>query len=98
VKIIKTGTVPFAAGILFSIGLGVSGMTEPAKIIAFLDIFGHWDPSLIFVMIGAISVNAILHRFIIKKPKPLFDKKFHLPRMGRHRTLSRTWACLNIEW
>jgi uncharacterized membrane protein YedE/YeeE len=76
---LKTGLGPLLGGMLFSIGLGVSGMTEPAKIISFLDIFGDWDPSLIFVMVGAIGVNAILHRFITKKTTPLFDSKFHLP-------------------
>ena len=76
---IKLGFGPLVGGILFSIGLGISGMTEPAKILSFLDIFGNWDPSLIFVMIGAISVNAVLHRVITKKSNPLFDSKFYFP-------------------
>ena len=78
-NVIKLSIGPFVGGILFSIGLGVSGMTEPAKIISFLDIFGRWDPSLIFVMVGAIGVNALFHRIIIKKPNPLFDSRFYLP-------------------
>ena len=48
----------FAAGLLFAAGLGVAGMTQPAKVFGFLDITGNWDPSLAFVMLGAIAVHA----------------------------------------
>lgn len=48
--------VPFVSGLLFALGLGLSGMTSPAKVIAFLDVFGGWDPSLAFVMGGAVLV------------------------------------------
>jgi uncharacterized protein len=48
--------VPFAAGLLFALGLGLSGMTVPAKVVAFLDVFGRWDPSLALVMGGAVLV------------------------------------------
>ncbi|MBL4687307.1 MAG: YeeE/YedE family protein, partial [Nannocystaceae bacterium] len=49
----KSAIVAFCAGLVFAVGLGVSGMTLPAKVIGFLDIFGDWDPSLAFVMAGA---------------------------------------------
>ena len=48
--------VPFASGLLFALGLGLAGMTVPAKVIAFLDVSGRWDPSLAFVMGGAVLV------------------------------------------
>ncbi len=48
--------VPFAAGLLFAVGLGLAGMTVPAKVIAFLDVLGRWDPSLALVMGGAVAV------------------------------------------
>jgi uncharacterized protein len=48
--------VAFATGLLFAVGLGIAGMTEPDKVLAFLDPFGAWDPSLAFVMVGAIAV------------------------------------------
>jgi uncharacterized membrane protein YedE/YeeE len=51
--------VAFAAGLVFAIGLAFSGMTQPSKVIAFLDVFGAWDPSLAFVMGGAIAVHAL---------------------------------------
>ncbi len=67
-------------GLLFGVGLVVSGMTKPAKVIGFLDMFGGaWDPSLAFVMVGAIAVHAVLFRVIMKRRSPLFDIKFHLP-------------------
>lgn len=52
----------FASGATFAVGLGLAGMTQPAKVIAFLDITGHWDPSLAFVMLGAIGVHATFLR------------------------------------
>jgi uncharacterized membrane protein YedE/YeeE len=55
----------FIAGLVFAVGLGVSGMTQPAKIIGFLDVFsGRWDPSLALVMAGAIGVHLPFHRWL----------------------------------
>jgi hypothetical protein len=70
---------PFFGGIIFAIGLSLSGMTNPKKISAFLDLFGGWDPTLIFVMAGALFVHVILNQFILKKERPLFAEKFYLP-------------------
>lgn len=67
------------SGILFGVGLVLSGMTQPSKVIGFLDFFGNWDPSLAFVMGGAVLVNLVLFRFIFKRQRPLFAEKFHLP-------------------
>jgi uncharacterized membrane protein YedE/YeeE len=67
-------------GFLFSIGLGISGMTQPQKVIAFLTWGPDWDPSLLFVMVGAIPVHAIVYFAIRNKKSPLFDKQFHLPK------------------
>lgn len=95
----KTGFIAFISGILFSIGLGVSGMTEPAKIISFLDIFGNWDPSLLFVMVGAIALHGILYRFISKKPTPLFDSKFYLTKnKSIDRRLLLGAAIFGVGW
>jgi len=52
----RTDLVAFAAGLVFAIGLGVAGMTQPPKVLAFLDVAGAWDPSLAFVMVSAIGV------------------------------------------
>ena len=76
----KGNLLTFSCGFLFSVGLSVSGMTMPSKVIAFLDIFGHWDPSLMFVMIGAISVYSLFfHLLKPKMKKPIFEKEFKLP-------------------
>lgn len=69
----------FAAGGLFAIGLGIAGMTKPSKVVAFLDLFGAWDPSLAFVMVGAIAVYFVSQRAILRRKAPLFDGRFHLP-------------------
>ncbi len=75
----KRAIISFVAGGLFGAGLVVSQMTNPAKIIAFLDIFGAWDPSLAFVMAGAILVTFFGYRYVLGKSRPLFDQAFHLP-------------------
>ena len=63
----KEGAIAFFSALLFAIGLVVSGMTLPAKVIGFLDPFGAWDPSLALVMVGAIAVHALAYRFIKKR-------------------------------
>lgn len=69
----------FAAGLLFAVGLVVSGMTQPAKVIGFLDVTGAWDPSLAFVMGGALAVYAVAFRLITKRPVPLLGGRFQIP-------------------
>jgi uncharacterized protein len=69
----------FAVGVLFALGLGISGMTQPEKVIGFLDFLGNWDPSLAFVMGGAVVVYALGFRMIRGKSRPVFDEKFRLP-------------------
>ncbi len=67
-------------GLLFAIGLGVSGMTQPAKVIGFLDFFGgSWDPALAFVMGGGVLVYTIGYRLTVRRNTPVFAKKFQLP-------------------
>ncbi|CEJ87029.1 putative membrane protein; permease family [Hyphomicrobium sp. GJ21] len=67
------------AGLIFGLGLVISGMANPAKVLNFLDVAGNWDPSLAFVMLGAIAVTATGFRFVLRRPKPLLDQRFHLP-------------------
>ncbi len=75
----KTGIAAFIVGFIFAIGLGVSGMTQPAKVVGFLDLFGAWDPSLIFVMVGAIAVHFVTYRFIRRRASPLLVSEWHVP-------------------
>ena len=66
----------FISGSIFGVGLIVSGMSNPQKVLSFLDIFGNWDPSLMFVMVGAISITAIYFILIKNKSTKLnTDKK-----------------------
>ncbi|WP_201244253.1 DUF6691 family protein [Halochromatium salexigens] len=71
--------VVFLSGTLFAVGLGVSGMTLPQKVIGFLDLGGHWDPSLAFVMAGSAGVYLLFYRWIKQRSSPLFDTEFHIP-------------------
>jgi len=68
-----------ASGALFGVGLLISGMTQPAKVIGFLDVTGAWDPSLALVIGGAVAVYAVLLRLTKRRSDPWFDVKFHLP-------------------
>ena len=67
-----------AAGALFGAGLLVAGMTVPARVTGFLDV-RHWDPTLAFVMIGAIGFKGVTTRWIIRRGQPVYDDCFHLP-------------------
>lgn len=67
------------AGLLFAVGLALSGMTQPQKVSGFLDIFGQWDPALAFVMGGAVLVNLVFFRRTIKRAHPVFTQSFQLP-------------------
>lgn len=69
----------FAAGLVFGIGLILSGMADPAKVIGFLDIAGNWDPSLAFVMAGAIAVCAFAFAFARKRSASFLGDAMHLP-------------------
>ena len=67
------------AGIVFGAGLTLGGMTDPARVRGFLDIFGGWDPTLAFVMGGAVIVMAIAWRFQPRMKQPYFSDAFALP-------------------
>ncbi|MEK9849219.1 MAG: YeeE/YedE family protein [Candidatus Puniceispirillum sp.] len=67
------------SGVVFGIGLALAGMLNPAKVVGFLDIFGVWDPSLAFVMIGGIAVNLIGLRVVLRREAPLLCDRFILP-------------------
>lgn len=68
-----------ASGLLFGAGLVVSGMTHPANVLAFLDVFGRWDPRLAFVMLGAIAVHAPALRLLARRPAPWLAASYSVP-------------------
>ena len=69
----------FAAGLIFGLGLIVSGMTDPSKVIGFLDVAGRWDPSLAFVMVGAIAVGLFAYRYAHKRAVAFLGGAMRLP-------------------
>lgn len=71
--------VALASGSLFGFGVALSGMTRPEKVRGFLDFFHRWDPSLMFVMAGAVAVHAVAYRLITRRAAPLFAARFALP-------------------
>lgn len=73
----------FGAGLVFGLGLWLSGMASPAKVLGFLDLAGRWDPSLAFVMAGAVGVTALALPLVLRRGQPLFEEGFHLARL-RH--------------
>lgn len=75
----KNGLAALVVGFVFAIGLGISGMTQPQKVVGFLDLFGNWDPSLIFVMVGGIIVHFATYKLIRKRKSPLLSKDWHVP-------------------
>jgi uncharacterized membrane protein YedE/YeeE len=97
---VKSNLAAFICGILFSIGLGISGMTQPQKVIGFLDVLGEWDPSLVFVMGGAVISYLILqlliqHRF----SKPMLGETFQIPtRKDLDRSLIFGALLFGIGW
>ena len=70
----------FAAGLVFGIGLILSGMTDPGKVIGFLDVFGRWDPSLAFVMGGAILVGFFGFSLAHQRTRSFLGSAIHLPQ------------------
>jgi uncharacterized protein len=75
----KSRLMAFLCGVLFALGLGIAGMTQPDKIIGFLDVTGRWDPALLWVMLGAIGVTALGYRSVFRRVRPVFEPVFHLP-------------------
>lgn len=73
----------FVWGLLFALGLGLSGMMDPRKVQGFLDLFGRWDPSLSLVMGGAVAVTLLSFPLIFRRSRPLLDTHFALPTATR---------------
>lgn len=82
----RTLLAALLSGALFGLGLAVSGMTDPLRILGFLDIAGDFDPALLFVLGGAVATTLVLFRFVLKRPAPVFADSFRLSSL---RTLDR---------
>ena len=72
-------TTAFIIGLIFGVGISLSGMANPAKVLNFFDIAGTWDPSLALVMGGALATAFVGYRLVFRRPAPVLDGGFHLP-------------------
>lgn len=73
----------FVTGVLFGLGLAISEMIDPARVIGFLDVAGPWDATLLFVMGGALAVTVPGFPLILSRPHPLLAAKFSLPTRNK---------------
>ncbi|GAB4203833.1 MAG: transporter [Coleofasciculaceae cyanobacterium] len=75
----KENLLALWAGLLFGLGLGLSQMIDRDRVLGFLDVSGVWDPTLLFVLGGAVTVTVIAFRFVLHRPYPVFANQFYLP-------------------
>jgi uncharacterized membrane protein YedE/YeeE len=95
----KANLAAFFSGALFAAGLAVSGMTQPSKVQGFLDFFGSWDASLMFVMLGAIGVHAVLRLLIARRAAPVFVPAFEArPKVAIDGRLLIGAAVFGVGW
>lgn len=91
--------IALLCGIIFGFGLSLSQMINPDKVIGFLDVMGNWDPSLAFVMMGALAITMICFRFVLKRPRPVLETGFHVsPKTAMDRSLLLGAAIFGIGW
>ena len=95
----KSSLSGLLTGLLFGAGLAVGGMTDPERVLGFLDFFGTWDATLAFVMGGAVVTTTLGYRLVLARGKPLFADGFHLPtREDVDRSLLAGAALFGIGW
>lgn len=90
---------PAIAGFVFGMGLWLSGMTDPGKVLGFLDVAGRWDPTLAFVLAGAVGVTFVAFRFVLARARPVIAEAFDIPTRRRiDRELVLGSALFGIGW
>lgn len=96
----KAAIAALVAGLLFALGLGLGGMTDPAKVQGFLDLTGAWDPSLAFVMAGGLGTHALLRRLVLRRrSRPVLAPAFPAPpAAGVDRRLLAGAALFGVGW
>jgi uncharacterized protein len=95
----KQNLMALLTGILFGLGLGLSQMVDRDRVLGFLDVTGQWDPTLLFVLGGAVGVTMITFRFVLKMAQPILGDKFQVPtRQDFDRPLVVGAAIFGIGW
>ena len=95
----KLSLAALASGALFGTGLAMSGMTDPRIVLGFLDVFGDFDPTLLFVLGGAVATTILLFRFVLRRGSPVLADTFHLSTLKRvDRRLLGGAAIFGIGW
>ena len=89
----------FVTGVVFALGLGLSGMTDANKVIAFLNLAGQWDPSLAFVMVGAIGVHLVFYKLVMKRGSSFYGTEFKTPPTNKlEKRLVIGSAIFGVGW
>ena len=95
----KLSLAALASGALFGTGLAMSGMTDPRRVLGFLDLLGDFDPTLMFVLGGAVATTMLLFRFVLRRGSPVLTDTFHLSTLkGVDRRLLGGAAIFGIGW
>jgi uncharacterized membrane protein YedE/YeeE len=95
----KQNWMALFTGILFGLGLGLSQMIDRERVLGFLDVTGRWDPTLLFVLGGAVGVTVVTFRFVLNMPQPIFGQKFQVPtRQDIDSPLVLGAAIFGIGW
>ena len=95
----KLSLAALASGALFGTGLAMSGMTDPRRVLGFLDLLGDFDPTLMFVLGGAVATTMLLFRFVLRRGSPVLADTFHLSTLKRvDRRLLGGAAIFGIGW
>jgi hypothetical protein len=95
----KLSIAALASGALFGIGLAMSGMTDPRRVLGFLDIFGNFDPTLMFVLGGAVATTMLLFRLVLRRGSPVLADSFNLSNLKHlDRRLLGGAAVFGVGW
>lgn len=95
----RSALIALVCGLVFALGLGLSGMVDPARVLAFLDLGGRWEPNLMLVLGGAVGVYALGARHVLAWPRPWDGLRFHVPtRRSLDRRLLLGAAMFGVGW
>jgi uncharacterized protein len=99
IDVMRKYVASLTAGLIFGWGLALAGMTDPEIVLGFLDVSGAWDPTLLFVLGGAVAVTLLGFRLVLRRPQPLFGGRFYVPVLTSiDRPLVAGAAIFGVGW